>query len=333
MLLDRAVPVAHELGVGGAEALRGGRHAGDPVAVLGHGDRGGGARLDPQVLAAERRADLDDLEAAALEQRAQRRLGEGGDVGVDHVPDHAVVELVLAVRDLEVDGSAALRVERAAQRADQLERVLDVLEHVAAGDQVGLEVADGRLRVVLTVDGDRAFAVRSDVARVVPDALVAARGAEAAQEVRLAAADLDDAAAAQAVALDQPGRQRIDVLDERRRVVERVLVRGVVLDERGVVGGVPDEPAAGAARQLEVAPERRPGAHGRPVQLAHVHRDARDLDERRPGGACADRAAHPAITPWLSRPARRRGSPRARRTRRRSGRRRRRASARGRCRG
>ena len=213
--------------------------------------------------------------------------GEGRVVGVDHVPDHAVGELVLAVGDLEVDRRAAARVQRAPQRADELQRALDVLEHVPAADEVGRRAADRLLRVELAVDGHAAVGVRAHVGSG------RSRCPRCRRRRRAGAGSPPGRSRSRrrglprsVVALDEPLGERRDVLDERRRVVERGLVGRVVGDELGVVGGVPDEAAA----------RRRTPARG--------HRGTRCARRRASGAACSRAPGRPGSR----RTARRRGA-------------------------
>ena len=89
--------------------------------------------------------------------------------------------------------------------------------------------------------------------RVVAHAPVVAAFAQHRQEVPLAGADLDQVTVSQVVATDQPISQRGDEIHEAGRVVQRVLVAGVVGDQGGVECPVPQVAGNRRIAQLEVA--------------------------------------------------------------------------------
>ena len=103
--------------------------------------------LDAEELASEARPALLDPEAGALEQRRQRRPREVRAVLVDHVPDPQVAQCPERIRDLEIDLRSRIARRGMADRLEKGSRLRDVLEHVAATDQIGREVT-----VILAVE-------------------------------------------------------------------------------------------------------------------------------------------------------------------------------------
>src|SRR5206468_10789671 len=104
-------------------------------------------------------------------------------------------------------------------RAEQGERVRDVLDDVAADDDVGGGAAGPVVEAAAEVQPAAEVGVGADVGRVEAEADVIRPGEidQTPQEGALAAADLDDAPAAHAAGLDQVAHPAVHVAAEGRR--------------------------------------------------------------------------------------------------------------------
>jgi hypothetical protein len=121
-------------------------------------------------------------------------VGEVGAVLVIQVPERGFPQDPSGVRDLEEDGCFPIR-DPAADELHEVSHVRDVLQGVAAADQVGAQAEVG-LGVVVADERDpvRSFALRAvgDVRGIDADPSVRSHLAQEHEELPLAATDLED---------------------------------------------------------------------------------------------------------------------------------------------
>lgn len=193
-LIGNAAPKVELACIAFGEALDTFQH----LVRIDRGGRGyGSARLalDADELSVVKLGDVPHGEAVVAEQTRERAAAEVGAVLVDEVPDAQIAQRVSGVGDLEEYDRARLGVEAVADAANERDRMLNMLQHVRARQQITriarvlgtVEVANER-RIARR---RRGIAVRR-VASVEPIAAIVAGLAEERQEVAAAAADVDD---------------------------------------------------------------------------------------------------------------------------------------------
>ncbi len=251
-------------------------------------------RLDHEVLVVVVGPHVPDVEAAALEQIAQRRRCKIGAVLVVHVPEAELLQDERHLGNLEEEhgvrvpfGSAAYHRDERLDGGDMLERHLAADEiRFPVGVALGIEVRDEGRQIALR----RAAAVR-DIGRIEAGAAVLAQIAQQGKELALAAADLDELLAVQVVPVDQPFGERTVKRVEGLREALRLLVALGVFDELLIEGAIEDESAPAAEAHVDVAARIGDGLFRRAHQHAAIHRDARDPVEAPHRRAAAGRTA------------------------------------------
>ena len=194
-------------------------------------------RFAPEELIAERRTDRRHREpgAPAGERRARSERSTRGARRSDPTA--------------HTDRSSADRWEprstrRRRDRLDRRSQRRQGRDRVVAGARARAATAPGRPcsepssgnRSVETVDRGMLGSTQSVrvVARIEPAALGDARVAQHRQEVAGPGTELGHGRAGEVVVVDQPGRQSAGEASGTDRVVERVLVRGVVVEQRAI---------------------------------------------------------------------------------------------------
>jgi len=208
----------------------------------------------------EGREVLGHLEPVAAEQLAQHGHREVRAVLIAEVPERGMLENPLEPGRLEEDADVGAVADRAADGPQELARPREVLDDVAGADQVTHERR--RLRLVASRDDRDAGSdpiPLGNVARIEAETTAAGGRAQPGQEFPLAAADLDDRLPREVVASGEPGRERVEVAAEVRRVRLGVLVRRSVSHESFVEGGVEHEAAVRAEAEVDVAPRAGEG--------------------------------------------------------------------------
>src|SRR5215207_4550379 len=222
-----------------------------------------GARpgADQRVLIIEIAPKVDDVEASCAEGPGERTEAEIRAVLIINVPERAQLQDAGHFRHHGKGDRFRPIADRAAQYAKKTARVGDVLHDHLRADEIRLVMAV-RLRVPVFDEG---YSGRRR--RVVPQHRVKARGlaramcADQTQKLALAAADLEDLLALKVVALDQLLGKEVVKPVEGWGDRLRGFVVFLVAHEIGIEGAVPDEAAAAAEPQTDVA--LRAGERGR----------------------------------------------------------------------
>src|SRR5690606_8217236 len=203
-------------------------------------------RRDQKGLIVVVRPALRHLEAGEAEEARERAEAEVRAVLVVHVPEGALPEHPVHIGKLEEDCRIRPIAERPPDHLHELLRLVDVLEGVPAVDEVRRE-----MRILLGVEianeGDAARGLALETvlvaARVDADAALRSKLAEELEELPLPAADLEDVAVGEVVALDHQASEALGEAIETRREMLRLLIALRVLVEPHVEREVRDERA------------------------------------------------------------------------------------------
>ena len=209
------------------------------------------------------------------------------------------------VRDLEIDPNVALA-DGPADVAEKRPRSLDVLEHVAAKNEIKMAVE----LVGAEILGNDLDPWPLRVGRI----LAGHGGIEADRRPRtmlhqhvehmaVAAPDLDDVLADKVVASHKPCGQVLREGLELRREVQRILVSGRIDHPLRLKGAVPDQRAGPAGYQIHVARGCRLRRFDIGPKLIADHRhvaEQKDLCHARSAAERTNRYGHTATSSGLS---------------------------------
>ena len=197
---------------------------------------------------------------------------------VDDVPKVGPLEHVEGVRNLECDDRIRTGAQRPPKAREKRVGGLDVLEKLPRDHKIRTQVDMGFV-VELLAEGQALVTGRVGVflvAGIEPDTAVVAKLDQHLEERALAAADLEHELLSQAVPIDEPGREITRVVGKEGRVIERCLVRLVVVKELGIKGGIEQQPARSAKRKSDIAFGARSRLVSAIPDRAAQHRNAFD---------------------------------------------------------
>src|SRR5690606_30334390 len=279
----------------GPQRRRGARAQGQVSPTYGRTGR------DQNVLVGVIGPDLDGVEPRDAEGTGERARAPVRAVLVIDIPECAQVQDPGDLGDHEEHHGLGPIAHGTAEAAQEVGHGVYVLERHLAADEVGLEIAV-RLGVQVLDEGHPATRARLADHLVEAPALVAAHLGEHGDELALTAPELDHPLAAQTEALDQVAREPLVEGVEGRRYRLGRLVVVLVAHARRVEGAVPDEAAARAEAQADVALRAvqrvRARTHQRDLMHRHVvHRVERTRPVTAAGGAGVNGGAASAPGP------------------------------------